>query len=775
MIRDLALIVAVTALVTLVFHRLRLPAVLGYLLTGLALSPFLNEFPVLHAREGLEQLNSLGVLFLMFTLGLVFDLSRLRGVFWPALLATALQTAVIFFLGVVCAPLLGFSQKEGLLLGTVLTSSSVIICMRQLQRKGRLQNTEAHLATGILLFEAVVAVVFLVVLSGYAIAGSFTTQAVLRALFLIAVFIVGVYILGKIIAPRLAAFLSKARSPELVTLVVVALVLGISELAWLSDISQALGAFVAGAVLTRTVLQREIRRVTEPFRDLFCALFFVSIAMLVDTRWLLDYLPELILISLLIAAVKAFICWVGMFIGGQPPETSLRAALPKASVGEFGFIIAGFSYKLGLVSDRLLAVTIALSIGTWIAAMATGSRSQRIYSYFAQRTPDSLSRAARVYSRMLDAIGRYIGRRTFLKLARQQLIRALLYVLLLSGVIVGGYFGSEWLEQSAAVVRSEYWLKTALWLGVAVVSAPILSAILHSLDALVVIVTDATLRYSAERTLLAERMRTLSHTILQCIVLVLFGGFFLASASPFFPSGITLVIFLGLFVLVSILFWRSINALNGRMEYLFYQSFQAHSRHDDQAAREGVLRELAHKYPWDAKVVEQEIAPTSVACGRRIADLRVRKQTGATIVAIRRGGWTYFSPSHEVPLFPGDTVVLFGSARQNADAVRMLSVNGPERAATTEQGAAAGGFTVENVFVNGFSPLVGHTLVESDVQGAHDISVLGIQRGATRIVPVAADELIHAGDLLLVTGAPGAIRRFAELCATEEGDAPPAS
>lgn len=770
MIRDLALIVAAAALTTLIFHRLRLPVVLGYLLTGLVLSPFLNEFPVLHAREGIEQLNSLGILFVMFTLGLGFDLSRLRGVFWPALLAAALQTAVIFFLGVVCAPLLGFSQKEGLLLGAVLTSSGVIVAVRLLHSKGRLQNADAHLLIGILVFEAIAAVVFLVLLSGYAIAGSFTTTAILRALFLIAVFVVGVYLIGRIVAPWLAALLRRARSPELVTIVVIALVLGLSELAWLSEISQALGAFIAGAVLARTVLQREIRRVTEPFRDLFCALFFVSVAMLADTRWLLDYLPELILITLLVAVVKGFICWIGLFIGGQPTETSLRASLPKASVGEFGFIIAGFSYKLGLVSDKLLAVTIALAIGTYIVTLAASARPERVYNYFAQKTPDPLSRAARVYSRMLDAMGRYIGRRTFLKLAREHLIRALLYALLLSCVIVGGYLGSDWLQQNPAFERSEYWLKAALWLGVAVVSAPALTAILNNLNALVAIATDATLRYGSERQMLAERMRKLFHTMLQCVVLVLFGGFFLASASPFFPSGITLVIFLGLFVLVSILFWRSINALNGRMEYLFYQSFQAHSRQDDEAMRESVLRELAQKYPLDAKVVEHVIAPTSVACGHRIADLRIRKQTGATIIAIRRGGWTYFSPSHEVPLFPGDTAVLFGSARQNADAVRMLSVNGP---AQPPADAAASDFTVENVFVNGFAPVVGHTLVESDVQKTYGISVLGIQRGTIRIVPVASDELIHAGDLLLVTGSADAIRQFADLCSREDSDAPP--
>lgn len=786
MIRDLALIVAAAALVTLIFHRLRLPVVLGYLLTGLALSPFLNEFPVLQAREGIEQLNSLGVLFLMFTLGLNFDLGRLRGVFWPALLATLLQTAVIFFLGVVCAPLFGFSQKEGLLLGAVLTSSGVIISLCLLHNKNRLQYTDAHLLIGILLLEAVVAIAFLILLSGYAIAGGFTSGTVLRALFLIAVFTIGVYLLGRIIAPRVATFLRTARGPELVTMVTIALVLGLSELARLSEVSQALGAFVAGAVLARTVLQREIRRVTEPFRDLFCALFFVSFAMLANTRWLLDYLPELILITLLVAATKIVLCWIGLFIGGQPTETSLRASLPKAGVGEFGFIIAGFSYKLGLISDKLLAVALALAIGTYIVAIAASARPERVYNYFAERTPAPLARAARIYGRMLDAIGRYIGRRTFLHLARTHLTRLPLYVLLLAVVIAAGYLGSQWLQQSAAIERSEYWLKAGVWLGVAAVCTPILAAMLHSLDALVVIITDATLRYSSEPQLLAGRMRKLAHTTLQCLVLVLFGGLLLAAASAFFPSGITLAIFIGLFVLVSLLFWRSINSLNGRIEYLFYQSFQAHSRQDDAAVRQSVLQELAQKYPWDAKVVEHVIDLRSVACGHRIADLRIRKQTGATIIAIRRGGWTYFSPSQEVPLFPGDTVVLFGSAHQTGDAVRMLSVQGPAQpiAAAPDAGAqptaasasaeSSASFTVKKVFVSGLAPLVGLTLVESDVQKSCAVSVLGIQRGATRIVPVAADELIHAGDLLLVTGSPAAVQRFAELCAREEDELPPA-
>lgn len=770
MIRDLALIVAAAALVTLIFHRLRLPVVLGYLLTGLALSPFLTEFPVLHGRDGIEQLNSLGMLFLIFTIGLFFDLTRLRGVFWPALIAGTLQMAVVFFLGVVFAPLVGFGPGEGVLLGAVLTTSGGILCVSLLRAKGRLHFTDAHLAIGVLMVESVVAVVFLVFLSGYAIAGSFTLHTVLRALFLIAVFIVGVYLLGRIVAPWLAAFLRRARNPELVTLVAVALVLGLSELARLSEVSQALGAFVAGAVLARTVLQREIQRVTEPFRDLFCALFFVSIAMLVDLNWLIGFWPELVLIVVLVVAVKAVTCWLGMFVGGQPAEVSLRASLSKASVGEFGFVIAGLGYKLGLVSDRLLSLSVGLAVGSYILVLLLNARPERLYGFFAQRTPDSLSRAARIYERMLDAMGRYIGRRTFLMLGRDHLLKAVLCVVLLVLLIAGAYLGSGWVVRNPAIDRSGYWLLVGLWLVVAAVSVPVLTAVLRHLDALVAIITDATLRYGTERQLLTSRMRTLFHTVLQCVVLVLFGGCFLAAASPFFPSGSTLVVFLGLFALVSLLFWRSINALNSRIEYLFYQSFQAHSRQDDEAMREGVLKELAQKYPWDAKVVEHVMDAKSVACGRRIADLRIRKQTGATIIAVRRGGWTQFSPSLEQPLFPGDTVVLFGSQAQTQEAVRMLSVAGPE---PKREFAGSGGFVVDKVFVGGFAPLVGRTLFEAEVQEVFGVSVLGIQRGGVRITPVATDELIHSGDLLLVAGQAEAIHAFSSACSGgEDAEAP---
>lgn len=757
MIRDLALILAVTAIVSMVFHRLRLPLVLGYLLTGVALAPFLTDLPMLHERQGIVQLNSLGMLFLMFTMGLSVDLSRLRGVLWPALLAAALQTAVIFFFGIVCAPLFGFGPREGVLLGAALTSSGAIVCVRLLLAKGRMHNTDAHLAIGILILEAIVAVVVLVILSGYAIGGSFTWGTILRALFLIAIVVVAAYLLGRISTVRLAAFLRRARSPELITLITIALMLALAELARVSEISQALGAFVAGAILARTVLQREVQRVTEPFRDLFCALFFVSIAMLADLRWLLEYWPQLVMISLLVVVGKAFICWIGLFVGGQGAEVSLRASLAKASVGEFAFIIAALAHKLGLVSDKLLTAIVGLAIGSTVLVIIANASPGQLYQHFARKTPEPLSRAGRVYERMLDAVGRHIGRSTFMTLARTHLRKALLYILLLCVIIVCGYLGSEWLETNEHLDSSEYWLKGLVWLVVAGVCAPVVSAVLRNMDAVVAIVTDATLRYANERQLLSTRMATLFHTVLQCVVLILFGGFFLAAASPFFPSGITLVIFLCLFAIVCILFWNSINALNGRMEYLFYQSFQAHSRQDDQDVRETVLREMTQKYPWDAGVTEHVVDAQSVACGRKIAELRVRKQTGATIIAIRRGGWTNFSPSHEVPLFPGDTLVLFGSASQTADAVRMLSVKGP---AYTPARARSDGFVVDKVFVSGFGPLVGQTLVESDVLNRFGVSVLGIQRGQTRISPVAADELIHSGDLLLVAGSPSAITAF---------------
>lgn len=756
LIRDLTLVVGLAAAVTVVFRLLKLPVILGYLLAGLMISPNMPELPSLNNASIINELSELGVVFLMFTIGLGFDLARVNRVFWPALLAVSIQTALVFFIGMLCAPFVGYTPMEGVFLGAVLTNSASMVCIRLLRDSGRLNSSEAQLAVGILVFEDIVAVLLLVILSGVAVSGELDFVKAPLIVFGVAIFVVFVYFFGRIIAARLTKFLKRSGSVELITLVSVALVLGVGWLAKELHLSIALGAFLAGAILAQTAMSKEIERVTEPLRDLFCAVFFVAIGMLIDPTWIWDNLPAVLGIAALVIVGKLASCWLGFFLGGATPEVGFRAALPKASVGEFGFILAAMGYNLGITSEGLTSMTVGLAIITYLVMPIVNAKPDRLYARISGQCPDVLRRATRIYGSMLDSVGRYIGRSAFARLARKPLLNVLFYFLVLNGVIGAAYLGSHLLENWPKINGYEDLTQLGVWIIAAAMCLPFLTAILRNLDVLVILVTDAVIGPSRDRQFLTGGMRNLFHTLILCLILVLFGGLYLSAASYFFPSGITLLVFLILCGVAMILFWRSINQVNSRIEFLFYQSFQEHSRESDQQARETALREIAGRNPWDAQIQEHELQPDSIACGRELSRLNLRAETGAQVIALSRGGMTRFDPSPNIPLFPGDHVILYGEEKQVAAAIRMLDTPG----ATSSEDAADQAFQIEKAYVGGASDLVGRTLASSMVRKTHGITVLGIQRGKKRIVSPPADELVLAGDVLLIAGRADAVKHF---------------
>jgi len=781
--RDLALVVSVAAGVTIIFYWLRLPVILGFLLAGLLIGPAVPNLPNLKDAAAINQLSQLGVVFLMFTIGLGFDLNRVKRVFWPALIAVSLQTAVVFFIGMLCGKLVGYDPIESVFLGAILTNSASMVGIRLLRDKGGLNSVQAQLAVGVLVFEDILAVTLLVILSGVAFTGHLDMAKVPHTIFLIGLFVVGVYFFGRMFASRLTTFLKQTGSAELLTLVSVALVLGVGWLANFFHLSVALGAFLAGAILAQSAMAKEIERVTEPFRDLFCAVFFVTIGMLINPAWILDNIPAVLGIALLVIVGKLAACWFGFFLGGASPEIGFKAALPKASVGEFGFILAAMGYSLGITEEGLASMTVGLAILTYFAMPILNAKSERIYAHLSDRCPDVLRRATRIYENMLDAVGRYIGRSQFAQLARKPLMQVVLYFFVLNALVALVYVGSDSLEDWEAIHGIEDVTQLGMWIMGAVIALPFLTAILRNLDTLIGLITDAVIGKAQEHQFLTGGMRNLFHTLLMCAILILFGGLYLSAASAFFPSGITLLIFLILCGVAMLLFWRSINKVNARIEYLFYQSFQQHSRESDARAREIALKEIAGREAWKANLVEHELAEDSIACGRELSELKIRSETGAQVIAISRGGMSRFDPSPHQPLFPGDHLVLYGTEQQTEAAMRMLS----SRRRSTNEGSRSepdGGFRIEKAYIDGRSDFVGRTLASSRIRQDHAITVLGIQRGKKRIVSPPADELIQAGDVLLIAGRKGAVDAFvkanhcaavAESASPEPacGDAPP--
>lgn len=754
LINDLAIVLMCAAGVTLLFKRLKLPVFLGYLLSGFLVGPNLWEQSPVHDLETIQALSELGVVFLMFSLGLEFDLRRLRAVLGPALLAIFLQTILMLFIGSQAAPLLGWNVTQGLFLGSILAISSSMVTVAILKELGRWQKPHAQLAVGILILEDILAIALLVILSGVGVTGRLNWTSVGGVTFLICLFVVFFYFVGKLMAPRLLGALEKYGSRELVTICVVALMLGLCFVAELFGLSVALGAFLAGSILSQSRMTQDIEHATEPLRDTFCAVFFVSAGMLIDPQTLWDNALAILLITLAMQPMKVLSVWLGLFLTGQRTDTSLRAATVKSQIGEFSFIIAALGQQLGVTDDSLMSIAVGVSVLSTGGSIILAKRADGLHGWFARRAPAGFKTAGRFYANLLDRMGTRAERATLLRLIKRPALQILFNFLLLNAFVLIASVGNSQAQQRVSDPALATGIGLGVWLLAAIISLPFITAMIRNLNAIVMMVLDTLLSTGATRSFIQGRVRNIFNGVIVLSVVLLIGGFYLSAAAQFLPSGTALAAFLLLIVSSAVIFWKHIIRINSQLEYLFMESFNQRVVDEEVVRRAHTLTNIEKHYPWPVSVEEISVPPGAKLCGLTLRDTNLRAATGASAVALSRAGQVLYDLDPDEIIFPGDHWYVFGNSAQT-DAARKLF---------TEQGGmpvtshAAPDLKIEKHYVARESKLVDETLASSQLRQKHGVTVLGIQRGDRRITSPPPEEIIHAHDVLYVVGETSAIR-----------------
>ncbi len=743
--------------VALLFQRLRLPIILGYILAGLLIGPNLFAGGLVSDAHTVEELAELGVIFLVFYLGLQFNIGRLQRILAPAGMALLLQTLFMMVLGLQSASFLGMSSLNGLFLGALLAISSSMVTVAALRARNEMQMPRAQLAVGILIGEDILAVLLLVILSGVAVEGRLLAGTVWLSILAVGVFVTSVFVIGKLAAPRVLATLEKFGNMETITLFAVAMTLGVAALAMQVDLSVALGAFLAGSILSQCSIAKELEHTTEPMLNVFGAVFFVAIGMKVQPMVLLDNVGMIIVLAVLVVLGKIASCWFGLYLSGQPSKPAFCAAVAKAQIGEFSFIIAALGQRLGVVDDRLMTFAVGVALLSILSTPILMTRSESAYDWMSARMPRPLQLAGQFYRNLQKNVTESLGRNAFVKLIRRPVLQVIFYFFLINGVVILAYFGAQQVERVADPAYATLML-VGVWALTAVVSLPLLIAVIRNLNAIVMLMMDATFSASAGQTFRQGRLRGVLGVLVQVLVFAAFGAVFLAAATPYFPTGATLVVFVALIALLGVVFWRQMIRFNSRMEWMFMDTLNAEVRSKADERREATMREIAKKYPWPVHVRTVKLPPDAAVAGYRIADLDLRERTGVNIVGLSRSQIVHYDPSPNTPLFPGDRLYLFGEASQMAEAAALLEATAdPNDESRPNAGAT---FNVQKLLVGHGSPLVGETLAGAELRKRHGISVLGIQRGDRKITAPPPEELMEIGDVLLVMGDPKAIERL---------------
>jgi CPA2 family monovalent cation:H+ antiporter-2 len=750
LLNDIGWLMATAAFVSIALRALKQPAIIGYLLAGLLLGPYLLPWTPLHDSANLQSLSELGVLFLMFYIGLEFDLGKLKPVASAAVLGLTFQTMLMGLIGTSVGQWLGWGAVEGLFLGGILAISSSMVCFNLISERGDIQKPYAQLAAGVLILEDILAIILLVVLAGVAVSGDLDFAVVGQTTFLVGIFVVVVFLIGKLLAPRAVKMLERMRSAETITLFMVGFIFAVSLLAEAAHFSLALGSFLAGAIFSRTELSHEIERLTTPIRDFFSALFFVTIGTLIDPAAIWQYAGTILLVTALMMVGKFFACWTGFVLAAVPPGVAVRASLAKVQIGEFGFVIATLALSLGVTNPALKAVTTGVAVLSIMLTPSAFGMEGAMRRLADKLTPAQVRSVLNIYLGWIEAVKATLRSSSFLRVVRGPLVRVGINFLMLTGLLIIVSF-------TAQSIGATIWQRL-LWVGAALASIPFLVDILRSLNVVTLALSEIALSRPALQVLAKGPAPTVLRLGAFALILFGFGSLFLIACAPYFPSGTSLGVFALTIVVLSILGWRRAVKLQSQLEFALISSMEVAARSGAKEAVQDAIKTMTRKNPWPVELSEVVIPKEGKVVGQTLRGLNLRRTSGATIVAVQRGGVTHYDVPPDFPLSPEDHVLLVAEPDQLGIAQMTLTAVAAEGG-----GLRATPHQFTRLLVTTSSRLCGLTLVDSCIRSDFGVTVVGLQRGDQRITGPAPDEHLQDGDLLVVMGPEAGVAELREV------------
>ena len=493
-IRDLAMVMLVAGATTIVFQRLRQPVLLGYILAGVLIGPHTPGVLVADPRT-IQDISNLGVVLLMYTLGLEFSVRKLREVGAAMLGVAVAEVATMLWLGMTIGSLFGWDGMDALFIGAIISLSSTMVATRMLAERGQQHQPFAQLVVGLLVAEDMLAIIMLTLLTAVSISGSVQADAALTLIGHLGLFVVVGMVLGLLILPRLVDYVAGFGRDETLLITVLGICFGASLLAAWMGFSVALGAFLAGAVVAEARCVSHVLRLVEPLRDMFAALFFVAIGLQIDPGLLLEYALPALLIALVVIVGKTAICSLGIFVVGHDPRTALRSGLGMAQIGEFSFVIAALGLSLGVIHSFVYPVAVAVSVVCMATSPYLVRSSGALTNALRRCTPRSLKLLAGSYTGWLEnlkpvnenAAIAAIFRRLFWHIAINVLLVITLFML-------GAWFNqNSWSWFSRFGINRE-WRHTLIWAGALFLSLPMLIAVYRKSEALGMLLAELGIR-----------------------------------------------------------------------------------------------------------------------------------------------------------------------------------------------------------------------------------------------------------------------------------------
>lgn len=496
-IQDLAVIMLIAGLTTVLCHRLKQPIVLGYILVGIIIGPHTPPFSFISEQTTIQILAELGVIFLMFSLGLEFNLHKLSKVGAVAFIAATLEIVIMIFLGYGIGQLFGWTRIDSIFLGAILSISSTTIIVKALSELKVKNENFAQLIFGILIIEDMFAILILALLSSIALSGSLDIGNIMATITKLSSFLIIAPIIGILLVPRLLAYIAKFKSSEMLLISVLGLCFGFCLLVVRLDYSVALGAFIIGAIIAESHELVKIERLINPIRDMFSAIFFVSVGLLFDPTLLHQYFLPILVITLAVIVGKVISCSLGVIVSGRDGKTALKVGMGLAQIGEFSFIIASLGITLKVTDAFLYSIAVSVSIITTLLTPYLIKSSDTVARYIP--VPAGLANTFAIYMTWMHNIQPSKDQLILKQAINRSIIQVIINLFISMAIFLSSvYLATTHLGVFLAQITNLYVQKTIIWAMALIISLPFLIAAYRKIQDLSMILAELAVKKSVD-------------------------------------------------------------------------------------------------------------------------------------------------------------------------------------------------------------------------------------------------------------------------------------
>ncbi len=732
LIADLALILICAGIMTLIFKKLKQPLVLGYIVAGFIASPHFTLTPSVMDAASIHVWSDIGVIFLLFALGLEFSFKKIVKVGGPAIIAALTIIFGMIFLGFTVGSAFGWSKMDALFLGGMISMSSTTIIYKAFEDLGLAKKNFAGLVMSILILEDILAVVLMVVLSTVAVSSNFEGGELVGSIFKLVFFLILWLLVGIYLIPLILRKTRSLMNDETLLVVSLGLCFMMVVVAAKTGFSAAFGAFIMGSILSETLEAEHIERLVKPVKDLFGAIFFVSVGMMVDPAMIAQYWLPIVVITLTVIVGQAFFATTGVLLSGQPLKTAVQCGFSLTQIGEFAFIIASLGVALGVTSDFLYPIVVAVSVITIFLTPYMIRLAGPAYEFQERHLPERVKTVLDNYAASAEPRAgkdnlwkQYLG-----AIARN----ILLYGILCIAVCIIGF--------TVLLPAAEKWIP-GVWSHVATATL-IIAAMAPFLRGIMV-----KMNKSAEFASLWDENRANRAPLVASVVLrfAIATGFIFYVLARLFHISVLLIALIALVLIIFLLFSRWTKRYSHRIEKTFMTNLNSREK------RAEYLGEKKPEYATtlldkDLHLADYDIPAEVEWAGSQLRELSFGQRYGVHVVSILRGNKRINIPNATDRIFPQDRIQVIGTDK----GLEAFGASLKSAQSQLPEDFSAGEMILRRLPVGSASPFLGKNLVECGIRDQYHCLVAGIEKPDGSLHIPNAQLPLEDGDVLWLVG-----------------------